>query len=436
MTYQPRPRPQTQYIGEPHPTGGQPPSRQNREHRPVRRRRRRRRVPVLLILLLVVGAMLAYAAVQYHRDTEAIRAATEPTEERTGPGIGETLTIAAGGDVIISTELLDRTLQDDGSYDFSPVLMGIAPLLADADLTVVNVEANFCSVNPTGNNFVAPPSLLTALKKAGVDLVQTANTASIYNGVDSLAETSQAVRQSGLLPVGTFPTAEEYRQSGGFTLVESKGFRVAFVAFTKGMGNLRLPEGSEHMVNVLYTDYNTTYQKVNTEGIQAVLEQIQRAKPDITVALVHWGSEYETQISDSQKRIEGILLEGGVDAILGSHSHIVGEVSMDQKNNTLTAYSLGNLISTEERASARQSLVLRMEFTRTERGVELTSWKYDPIYLANTQEAGAPRALHADVTANLFESQYYNKGTRELYDALLLAKERVASRVLPQEEDP
>lgn len=103
-------------------------------------------------------------------------------------------------------------------------------------------------------------------------------------------------------------------------MVEVKGFRVAFVAFTKGVGNLRLPEGAEGCVNLLYTDYNTTYQDVDTEGIRHILSQVQSEKPDIVIALLHWGSEYDSSVSKTQEEIRDLMLQGGVDVILGTHS--------------------------------------------------------------------------------------------------------------------
>jgi hypothetical protein len=60
-------------------------------------------------------------------------------------------------------------------------------------------------------------------------------------------------------------------------------------------GMLAIPKGDEYCVNLLYEDYynglDTTFQKINTAGIKSVMKSVRAAKPDVTVALVHWGME-------------------------------------------------------------------------------------------------------------------------------------------------
>lgn len=406
------------------------------QRRPVPRRKRKVHFPWLFLLILLVGAMLMYSLIRYSSDTRRLRQeSTEPpTESVSAAAIGDTITIAAAGDIHMSTEILHSAVQPDGSFDFTPLFMGVSPLLTDADLTVANLEVNITDSAITGSDCKAPKSLLTALRGAGIDLVQTANTNSIYNGLDGLTSTCAAVEEAGLYGLGTYATGADFKKSGGYTLVEVGSFRVAFVAFTKGVGNLRLPEGSEDCVNLLYTDYNTTYQKVDTEGIKAVLDNVNQERPDITVAMVHWGSEYENDISDTQKKIENLLLENGVDAILGTHPHILGKVKQDEKTGAITAYSLGNLLATEEKTSAKQGMVLKLEFTRTEKGVKLTSWHYDPIYIATAAEAGKPQILDIRNALALYASGYFDRVSDELYASLLAAVDKIPQRVEATEE--
>ncbi len=401
------------------------------QRKPVRHpRKRKMRFPWLFFLILLVGAMLLYSLIRYSSDTRQLRQeATEPPTEAVTATIGDTITIAAAGDIHMSTEILHSAVQPDGSFDFTPLFMEVSPLLSDADLTVANLEVNITEGAMTGADCKAPKSLLTALRGAGIDLVQTANTNSVYNGLDGLTSTCAAVEEVGLYGLGTYASGADFKKSGGYTLVEVDGFRVAFVAFTKGVGNLRLPEGAEDCVNLLYTDYNTTYQKVDTEGIQAVLDSVNRERPDITIAMLHWGSEYETDISDTQKRIEALLLDNGVDAILGTHPHILGQVKQNEKTGSITAYSLGNLLATEEKTAAKQSMVLKLEFTRTEKGVKLTSWSYTPIYIATAAEAGKPQILDIRKALELYSSGYFGRVSDELYQSLLAAVDKIPQRV-------
>ncbi|MDD7652069.1 MAG: CapA family protein [Candidatus Faecousia sp.] len=405
--------------------------------RAVRRRRRRRRPGGIWILFLLVAAGLVFSVVQYRRDMKApVQTATAPTEPFAAAGEGEKITIAAAGDINISRELLQSARQADGTYDFTNIFMGVSPLLSGADLTVADLEVNFCGEPCDPDAYQAPESLLEALSASGVDLVQTANTVSVYNGIAGLSSTLEAVERSGLTPVGTFATGEAYEQSGGYTIVEEKGFRIAFVAFTKGVGNLKLPEGSEHCVNLLYKDYNTTYQEVDTQGIQAVLGRVQGENPDITVALLHWGSEYDDEVSKTQEEIRKLMLENGVDVILGTHSHLVGEIDADLGAGSLTAFSLGNLLSVDETSGANQGIVLKLEFTMSGGEAKLTDYTYEPVYLAKGEETGTGRyaLLDTNKVISLYESSYIDRVTQEVYESLCKSRDKVAKLVYPTEE--
>ena len=405
--------------------------------RAVRRRRRRRRPGGIWILFLLVAAGLVFSVVQYRRDMKApVQTATAPTEPFAAAGEGEKITIAAAGDINISRELLQSARQADGTYDFTNIFMGVSPLLSGADLTVADLEVNFCGEPCDPDAYQAPESLLEALSASGVDLVQTANTVRVYNGIAGLSSTLEAVERSGLTPVGTFATGEAYEQSGGYTIVEEKGFRIAFVAFTKGVGNLKLPEGSEHCVNLLYKDYNTTYQEVDTQGIQAVLGRVQGENPDITVALLHWGSEYDDEVSKTQEEIRKLMLENGVDVILGTHSHLVGEIDADLGAGSLTAFSLGNLLSVDETSGANQGIVLKLEFTMSGGEAKLTDYTYEPVYLAKGEETGTGRyaLLDTNKVISLYESSYIDRVTQEVYESLCKSRDKVAKLVYPTEE--
>lgn len=382
----------------------------------------RRRIQPIWLITAAVALLLVWAVVQYRQDMAAPPATQPPTEAVAA--VGDTITIAAAGDINISQPLMDQALQSDGSYDFSSQFVGVASLLSNADLTVVDLETNFCGAPYDAQQNNAPESLLSALAQAGVDLVQTANTASIYNGVAGLESTLAAVEAAGLTPVGTFASSRQGEPK--YTIVQTQGFRVAFVAFTKGVGNLRLPQGAEDCVNLLYTDYSTTYQQVDEEGIRQVLDAVAAEEPDITIALLHWGSEYDREISQTQRQIQSIMLEGGVDVILGAHSHLVGEVETGQDG--LTAFSLGNLLSVDSQSGTNQGVVLRLEFTMEEEGAKLTSWQYDPVYLSGTTLVNTNDAIA------LYESGYVDRVSQELYELLCRSRDQIAELIQPEPE--
>lgn len=396
-------------------------------------KRRRRRgipalVPVFLILLLAIVLIVA---------TRPRDAGKQPSSETGDPLAPKTLTIAAAGDVTVTQALLDSGKQADGQYDFTDTFLRVAHLLGDADLTLCNLEANFCGAPYAAEQYQCPEALLTALARVGVDFVQTANTASIYNGTSGLQATISAVKAAGMEPVGTFPSPEAASSSGGYTIVEANGIRVALVAFTKGVGNLNLPEGMEHCVNLLYTDYSTTYQEIDRAGILRVLDRIREEKPDITLALLHWGSENDRTVSDTQEKIRRLMLEGGVDVILGTHSHLVGPIEEQtvSERKTLTAFSLGNLAADTQDTATNQGIVLKLEITKADGVTTVTGYDYTPIYLAGPEEAGKLQVMDTARAIALCQAGSVDALPVESLESLERSLERVARYTAPREQE-
>ena len=337
--------------------------------------------------------------------------------------------LAAAGDLNVTDKVVSAGASGMG-YDYSKIFLDVLPALAEADVTVLNFEGNAVGA-PYGKDS-APPQLLTALKNAGVDLLQTANSKSVTSGLMGLTATLNAVQGAGMEPVGTFATKEEFRKTGGFTMLEIQGIRIAVVAFTKGMDGRGLPQGSEDCVNLLYTDYNSTYQKVDEEGITAVLKKVAKEQPDITVALLHWGSEYNNTVSSTQKKICSLMQEQGVDAIIGTHSHYVQQMTFDRQTGQFVAYSLGDFLSDGTQAGTDYSVVLDLEITKN--GVtgetKITNYSWTPIYLLDeTAAGGSMRLLRLDRAIETYEQEAVGSVSESEYNAMKAALERLESRI-------
>ena len=210
------------------------------------------------------------------------------------------------------------------------------------------------------------------------------------------------------------------------------GVKIAVVAFTKGVGGLGMPAGNEKCVNVLYKDYASSYQKVDEEGITAVLEAVNAQKPDITIALLHWGSEYNDIVSDTQNEIVELMQSLGVDAIVGTHPHYVQKIVFDQNAGTVIAYSLGDFYGTGDKNGTFYSVLLNLEVTRNNLTGEtkITACSHTPVYLLTPERDGEPmRLLRMDAAIESFEGNHINAVTSQAYANLVQARSRANSRV-------
>ena len=357
--------------------------------------KRLRRSLFLAVLLLAACGYGIYQLTQNRPEgTEQVQTVeTKPveTEKPTRPIDKDPITtihIKAAGDLNVTTKVVDSGLAVSG-YDYSPVFKDVAAILADADLTVMNFEGNVCGEPYGSETTSAPIQLLHALRGCGVDLLQMANSCAINNGLNGLTATLNSIRSAGMEPLGAYATASELRQSKGYTMTEIQGIKVAFVAFTKGLGGRGMPAGSEGLVNLLYKDYATTYKEIDREGITSILKNVAAEKPDITIAMLHWGSEYNDDISRTQESIVSLMQEQGVDVILGTHPHTLQPIVFDKNKGTLVVYSLGDFFGDAVRGATNYSIILDIEITQDANAgtTRVTDYSFTPIYTVNETES-------------------------------------------------
>ena len=338
--------------------------------------------------------------------------------------------LAAAGDLNIN----DITVDAGGvAYLYQNTFMDVAHILADADISVVNFEGGLYG-NPFGSETAsAPQSMMDALADAGVDLVQLANSYSINNGVSGLRNTINGVKMAGMEPLGVYNDNAEFAKAKGFTMCNVNGVKIAFVAFTKGMDGMALPAGSENCVNVLYSDYSSTYQKVDTDGITRVMEAAAAAKPDLTVVLVHWGSEFNDTVSSSQKKILSLLQSEGADAIIGTHPHYVQEMRLDPETGSFVAYSLGDFFGDAARSGSEYSVILDLEITKDHKTGEtkITNYSYTPIFtVVEKNKPARVVRIHEAMTA--YDNLFLERIDPVTYDAMAYALERIEARIHPE----
>jgi len=388
----------------------------NEKRRPRRESTRRLWPSVTVAVLCIVGVIIA--ALFMGRSNGP----ADPDD-----GNKTVIHLTAGGDLNVTNDVV-AAAGSDGS--FQKAFMDVLPLLSNADISILNFEGNFHGEPYGSESRSAPASLAKALAAAGVDILQLANSCSVSGGIAGLVSTIDTVEHSALIPLGAYRSPEEAKKEKGYTLVEVQGIRIAFVAFTKGMDDLlALPAGSESCVNLLYEDYYSTYQKVNTAGIQSVLKAARAEKPDLIVALLHWGSEYNDNINKTQKQICTLMQEEGVDAIIGTHSHRVQPMTFDPEQGKFVAYSLGDFLGDGEAIGSAYSVLLDLEITKNSQTgqTKITGFSYVPTYLY--RDGDSMQVLRIAGAVQAYENNYIAKVSEETYLAMKSALSAIEKRV-------
>lgn len=404
------------------------------------RKLRFRLILVALVVALCIGGIWYLAANREKlglaappKETEAIA----ETEATLSPLLADPITkihIKAAGDLNVTSSVVDSGIAAMG-YDFTGVFRDVAAVLSSADLTVLNFEGNVCG-EPYGTETTsAPIELIHALRNAGVDMVQMANSCAINNGLNGLTSTLNAIRGAGIEPIGAYANDREFKASKGYTMVEIQGIRVAFVAFTKGMGGRGMPVGNENLVNLLYEDYDSEYKKIAEDRITSILKAANAERPDLTVAMIHWGSEYNDDISKTQTRIVSLMQKNGVDVILGTHPHMVQPIEYDPIKGTLVAYSLGDFFGSATRAGTNYSIILDIEITRdaTTGVTRVSDYSYTPIYTVKKGESAGDyaydRVMRIDPALDAHVGNFLDKITDATESQMKYSLERIEERV-------
>ena len=415
-----------------------------RKKQEAQARQLRRRLLLAAVALVLCGLGIAALipdsdpneAGQLQSDTAATQTPRQETRA-TSPAQKDPITtihIRAAGDLNVTDTVISSGLTAAG-YEYSAAFKDVAAVLSEADLTVMNFEGNVCG-EPYGTETTsAPIELIQGLRNAGVDLLQMANSCSVNNGINGLTATLRAIRSAGIEPIGAFSSSSEFQSSKGYTIVEVQNIKLAFVAFTKGLGGRGLPAGNEDLVNLLYTDYATEYQEIDRERITAILNNVEAERPDITIAMVHWGSEYNDAISSTQESIISLMQKNGVDVILGTHPHLLQPVVYDNVTGSLIAYSLGDFFGDAARAGTNYSIILDLEITKdTTTGVtRVTDYSYIPIYTVKRSESAGDysysRVMRIETAMDAYEGNFLDKVTQACYEDMEYSLKRIKERL-------
>lgn len=383
---------------------------------------------IAAVCLVLAGGLIAGA---YFMGWLKSPASAEPdgTAPSTEPKEDTVIHLVSGGDVNVTDKVVASGAKGNG-YDYSEIFLDVIPILSGADLTTLNFEGNLYGEPYGSKHNSAPLALVQALRNSGVDILQTANSKTIANGILGLTATLNGIREAGMQPLGTYADTQQFRRYQGFLIQEVQGIKIAFTAFTKGMDGKGLPAGSEDCVNLLYSDYSSAYQKVNEAGIQKVLRAIEEQKPDITIALLHWGSEFNDQISKTQKQICQIMAREGVDAVIGTHPHYVQEIGYDRETGMFIAYSLGDFYGDGDKSGTDYSILLDLEITRNGKSgqVRISGYSYTPIYRYEDAE-GNVRLLRIREAMAAYENRYIDAVTEDVYESMKNALARIEDRV-------
>ncbi len=264
-------------------------------------------------------------------------------------------TIVAFGDNIIHKEIYEyANAREGGSYDFL-----YEPFLEDikgADIAAFQQESMLVDKDSAVSGyplFGSPLAVGEALAAAGFDVACCAGNHALDKGSYGIDVTTKFYREKGILPIGVQSTGEDYRP---FEIINRNGISFALLDYTYGTG-VGDPSAASSTNLVHYLPSADMQQDIAAAGEAA----------DFVIVFVHWGDEYNTNITDYQKQITSLLAKGGADLVIGTHPHVLQDVETvirPDGGEMLVFYSLGNFRAYQGRQEATKiggEAIIRVE---------------------------------------------------------------------------
>ena len=287
-------------------------------------------VIVALLALTLASILIVFTLKEKKVETKEPKKVLEKEEKEEIKA--SKLSLVMVGDALLHSSVYNDAYKN-GVYDFSSQLEYIKPIIQKYDLAFYNQESILGGTSiglsdyPTFNS---PQEFGDAMVDAGFNLVSLANNHTLDRGEKAVLNSCEYWKTKDVLTAGSYTSFEEANE---IKIKEKNGIKYTLLSYTYGTNGIPVPSGKEYLVN-LYSDEKAK------EDIEKVKDKV-----DIILVSMHWGTEYQTEPTEEQKRQANYLSSLGVDIIIGTHPHIIEPITYI--NDTLVIYSLGNFISAQ-----------------------------------------------------------------------------------------
>ncbi|MCI5789332.1 MAG: CapA family protein [Tenericutes bacterium] len=238
------------------------------------------------------------------------------------------------GDALIHSSVYNDALTEDGNYDFKPMLKYVKPILKSYDLKYYNQETILGGSSlgySSYPKFNSPVEVGDAFLNAGFNLVSSSNNHTMDKGETGVINSVNYWKsKKNVVFSGQWTSWEERNTNPVYSV---NGINYAFFSYTTWTNGLETPVGKEYLNNV----YSNEKAYLDISAV--------KDRADVIIVAMHWGEEYNLDITEEQREIANYLSSLGVNIIIGTHPHVVEPVEYINNGDTLVIYSLGNFIS-------------------------------------------------------------------------------------------
>lgn len=288
------------------------------------------------------------------------------------------ISIIFTGDVMLARDVEMRLLREERGY-----LLSAMKDTLSADAVVMNFEASVpekhIQTKHMEMRFSVRQDLISELSLSSPTYLSLANNHSLDYGVLGYDNTVRVLEEAGLRPYGHATRIS----TTSLSVIERKDQRI------------------------LVLHVNATYGKPDISLIKNIVDSAGPA--NLTVAYIHWGTEYEPLNDNEQKNLAHSLIDSGFDLIVGHHPHVVQNI--ERYKDGLIFYSLGNFIFDQYwRPEVEEGLILKLVG-------EGSGWKVALVPVESTTVRAQPRLMLGEARQTFLEG-LANRSDRELAEEI------------------
>ncbi|WP_283403606.1 CapA family protein [Halorubrum sp. DM2] len=236
---------------------------------------------------------------------------------------GDATRIGFVGDLMLGRSVADRWADAD---DPAGVWGTTLPRLRDLDALVGNLE---CCVSDRGERwpdktyyFRSPPSFaVPALEAAGASFVSLANNHILDYREPALRDTRTHLADPGIARAGAGVTLDEALEPATF---EAGDVTVAAFGLTDQSTAFAATDADP---GIAFARLDPSVRETRAL-VGDVLDRVADLDPDLVVASLHWGANWETEPRAVHERFGRWLVEQGVDVVHGHSAHVLQGVEV------------------------------------------------------------------------------------------------------------
>ena len=252
------------------------------------------------------------------KDKEGIAEVKEP----------DFVTMAFLGDLMLDRGVKNSVLKNfNGDYS---ALFDKLEILKKSDVVFANLEGTASDKGKDIGNlysFQMDPSVIPALKGAGINILSVANNHIGDWGREAYMDTLSRLKENEILYTGGGFSIEEAEKP---VVIERHGVKIGFLAFSD-QGPNSMSAGRE-VAGVLLA---------NNPRFDEIIKNA-KAQVDHLVVTFHFGDEYQPTHNERQEYLAYKAIDNGAKLVVGTHPHVIEDTEVYKQG--YIAYSLGNFI--------------------------------------------------------------------------------------------